>query len=302
MIDVPAPIRARPRRRRGSWEPFGLLVVPLGLFGLFFLLPNLLNLGYAFTDWSAFRPDVSFVGLENFKSLASDGTLWADLWLTVIYALAVTILQNGVALLLALGLEQSTRSNRALRAILFLPVLIAPLAVGYIFQGILSYDGVLNRLLSSLSGQEVRVEWLGSVHWSLFIVAIVHAWKWLGLSVLIYIAGLAAIPADVIDAARIDGASRWQVFRRIKFRLLAPAVTVNLTLTLIGALNTFDIVLATTRGGPARSTEVLDIYIFQQFGTGAFGQATAMSLVLFLTVVAIAVPLVVFLRRREVSA
>ena len=280
------------RGRRGD---LALLVVPLGLFGAFFLLPNLLNFGYAFTGWSAFRTTIEFAGLDNFRDLAGDGTLWADLRRTVVYAAVVTLAQNVVGLLLALGLERPTRGTRVLRVLLFLPVLLAPLAVGYVFQAVLAYDGLLNRLLGT------RVEWLGSVDWTLGVVALVHAWKWAGLTVLIYIAGLAAVPREILQAARIDGASAWQAFRHVTFRLLAPAVTVNVTLTLIGALNTFDIVLATTRGGPGRATEVLNVYVFQQFGTGAFGQATAMSLMLFLTVAVVAVPLVVYLRRREVS-
>lgn len=281
---------------------FLLLVVPLGLFSVFFLLPNLLNLAYAFTNWSAFRQGAEFVGLDNFQDLAQDGTLWADLRRTLIYATVVTLVQNAVGLGLALGLERPTRGNRGLRAILFLPVLLAPLAVGYVFQAVLAYDGLLNQVLGFVTGGETHIEWLGSVDWTLSVVAVVHAWKWVGLTVLIYIAGLTAVPPELMHAARIDGASRWQAFRFVKFRLLAPAVTVNVTLALIGALNTFDIVLATTRGGPGRATEVLNVYVYQQFGTGAFGQATAMSLVLFLTVVAVAIPLVVYLRRREVLA
>lgn len=292
---APATIRRRHR------EQIALLVVPLGLFGALFLLPNVLAFGYAFTDWSAFRPAAEFVGLDNFRYLAGNGTLWADLRRTLVYAAVVTVVQNALGLILALGLERPTRDNRALRAILFLPVLLAPLAVGYVFQAVLAYDGPLNRALGFLTGHPARVEWLGSVDWTLGVVAVVHAWKWLGLTVLIYIAGLAAVPPELRQAARIDGASGWQAFRLVTFRLLAPAVTVNVTLTLTGALNTFDVVLATTRGGPARATEVLNVYVFQQFGTGAFGQATAMSLVLFLTVAAVAVPLVVYLRRREVT-
>lgn len=280
--------------RGRRWDAL-LLVVPLALFSAFFLLPNLLNFAYAFTNWSAFQSAVEFVGLDNFRTLTADGTLWADLRRTLVYAVVVTIAQNIIGLALALGLERPTRSNRTLRAIFFLPVLLAPLAVGYVFQAILAYDGLLNQVLGT------RVEWLGSVDWTLGVVALVHAWKWFGLTVLIYIAGLAALPQELMQAARIDGATPWQAFRLIKFRLLAPAVTVNVTLALIGALNTFDIVLATTRGGPGRATEVLNVYVFQQFGTGAFGHATAMSLVLFLTVVAVAIPLVVYLRRREVS-
>ena len=278
------------------------VAVPLTLFLVMFVLPNLLNFGYALTDYSAFGSTVNFVGGANFADLAADGTLWRDMRTTLVYAVAVTLVQNGLGLVFALTLEKAGRLNRILRAVLFLPVLIAPLAVGYTFQALLAYDGALNQLLSTVAGHAVRIEWLGSLDWTLLVVALVHSWKWFGLTMLIYLAGLAAVPDDMVDAARIDGAGGWQRFRFVKFPLLAPAFTVNMVLTLIGAINTFDIVLATTAGGPAGNTEVLNIYIFQQFGTGAFGQATAMGLILFVTVLVIAVPLIAYLRRREVSA
>ncbi len=118
---------------------------------------------------------------------------------------------------------------------------------------------------------------------------------------LVYIAGLKAIPHEVIEAARIDGAGRWDMIRRVKMPLLAPAFTFNIALTLIGALSIFDIVIATTRGGPGRSTEVLNMVVFTVFGTGRFSYATAVSLVLFAVILLIAFPLIWFLRRREVT-
>jgi raffinose/stachyose/melibiose transport system permease protein len=127
----------------------------------------------------------------------------------------------------------------------------------------------------------------------------VHAWKWMGLSMLIYLAGLKTMPQDVLEAARIDGASWWQTFRLIRFPLLAPAITFNVATALLGSMNGFDIVAATTEGGPARTTEVLNIFIFRTFGQGLFAQATTMSLVLFLLVVVMAFPVIRFLRRRE---
>jgi ABC-type sugar transport system permease subunit len=118
---------------------------------------------------------------------------------------------------------------------------------------------------------------------------------------LVYIAGLKAIPHEIVEAARIDGASRWDLVRRVKMPLLAPAFTFNITLTLIGALSIFDIVLALTRGGPARSTEVLNMVVFQEFGSGRFSYATAVSLVLFVVILCVAFPLIFLLRRREVT-
>lgn len=293
--------RSRPHGRQRARDAALLLPVPLLLLTVAFLLPTVLNLAYAFTDWSAFRDEIGFVGLENFTDLATDGILWQDLRITLLYAVAVTLLQNVLGLALALGLERSHRWNKALRALVFVPVLLSPLAVGFLWRGILSYDGVVNDVLAAIAGEAARVEWLGSPDWTLFVVAFVHSWKWMGLTALIYVAGLVTVPQELLEAARVDGASGWRLLRSIKMPLIAPAVTVNVALTLIGALNSFDVILSSTGGGPGRATEVLNVYVFQQFGNGAFGLATAMSLVLLLTVAVLAVPAVVLLRRREVD-
>ncbi|WP_308798203.1 carbohydrate ABC transporter permease [Agromyces silvae] len=279
-----------------------MLALPLAFFGVFFLVPNVLNLGLAFTDWSSYRDEIQFTGLENFQYLMSTDTLGHGLRVTLTYTVLVVLFQNLLGLGFALALEQSTRANRAIRALIFIPVLISPLAAGYIFRGLLAYDGVYNQILSALTGQEVRIEWLGSVEWTLVIVAAIHAWKFFGLTTLFYIAGLSTVPGELTEAARLDGAGYWQTFFRIKWRMISAAVTINVALAFIGTLNSFEVILATTGGGPARATEVLNIYVFQEFGNGVFGRATAMTLVLFLTVLVLAVPLISFLRRREVQA
>jgi raffinose/stachyose/melibiose transport system permease protein len=118
---------------------------------------------------------------------------------------------------------------------------------------------------------------------------------------LIYVAGLVAIPRELDEAARVDGASDAQVVAKIKLPLLAPAITANVVLTLIGGIGAFDIILATTRGGPGRTTSVVNMVLYQFFGQGLFGLATAVNLVVFAMIVVASVPLIVFLRRREIS-
>jgi raffinose/stachyose/melibiose transport system permease protein len=141
--------------------------------------------------------------------------------------------------------------------------------------------------------------WLGDTTWTVVVAAVIHSWKWMGLSMLIYLAGLKTVPEDLMEAARIDGSSRWQTFWRIRSPLLAPAVTFNVATALLGSMNGFDIVQATTGGGPARTTEILNIFIYRTFGQGLFAQATTMSLVLFLLVAFLAFPVIYVLRRRE---
>jgi ABC-type sugar transport system permease subunit len=276
-----------------------MLLPAFVIIALFFLLPTVLNFVYAFTNWSAFNPAVSYVGFENFSSLLTDGSLLTSLRITLVWAVLVALLQNAFGLVLALLLERDTRINKTARLFFFVPVLLSPLAVGYVFQAFLRPEGSLNGLLSAVVGEPVAIAWLGSTTWTIVVVSLVQAWKWMGLSMLIFLAGLKSMPEDVLEAARIDGASWWRTLLSVRFPLLAPAITFNVATALLGSMNGFDTVLATTAGGPAQTTEVLNIFIFRTFGQGLYAQATTMSLLLFLMVVIVAVPVIVALRRRE---
>ena len=305
---APAPTREGPtaastaranRTRRARNHPWTFAAPAFLLLGVFFFLPTLFNFVYSFTDWSSFKSEIGFVGWDNFTRLFENGDLGRALRVTLGYAVLVAILQNLFGLLLALLLERDTRVNRLARVMFFIPVIMSALAVGYVFQAILKPDGALNAILSWVTGTEVTTAWLGSTSWTLLVVATIHAWKWMGLPMLIYLAGLKTISEDVLEAARLDGAGAWTQFWKIRFPLIAPAVTFNVATALLGSMNGFDIVQATTAGGPARSTELLNIFIFRTFGQGLFAQATTMSLVLFLVVVALAFPVIGMLRRRE---
>jgi raffinose/stachyose/melibiose transport system permease protein len=281
------------RRREGATHPAWFLVPALVILAVFFVLPTIFNFVYAFTDWSGFKSEINAVGLDNFTRLVENGTLFTSLRITLVYAVLVAIFQNVFGLALAVLLERDTTLNRVARAAFFIPVLMSALAVGYIFQALLKPDGALNAVLG------LSVPWLGNTTWTIVVVALIHSWKWMGLSMLIYLAGLKTMPEDILEAARIDGASSWQRFWTIRFPLLAPAVTFSVATALLGSMNGFDIVQATTEGGPARTTEILNIFIYRTFGQGLFAQATTMSLVLFLMVALLAFPVIRMLRKRE---
>ncbi|MDO4901259.1 carbohydrate ABC transporter permease [Actinomyces sp.] len=269
------------------------------MLAVFFLTPTAYNFVYAFTDWSSFKSAISPVGLDNFTELAASGALRKALTITLVYAAGVAVFQNLFGMGLALLLERDTRLNRLLRVVFFIPVIISALAAGYIFQALLKPDGGVNQLLSVLSGTPVHTAWLGSTKWTILVVILIHSWKWMGMSMLVYLAGLKTIDSQVLEAARIDGASPWQTLLRIRIPLIAPAVTFNVATALLGSMNSFDIVQATTGGGPGSSTELLNLFIFRTFGQGLYAQATTMSLVLFLAVVFLAFPVIGMLRRRE---
>jgi len=290
--------RTTSRRARRN-HPLWFLAPALVVLVVFFFVPTVFNFIYAFTDWSSFKSDIGFVGFDNFTELFASGTLVSRLWITVVYAVLVAIFQNAFGLALALLLERDTRINRAVRVAFFIPVIMSALAVGYVFQALLKPDGALNSILGFLFGREVEIAWLGSTTWTIVVVALIHGWKWMGLSMLIYLAGLKTIDQDVIEAARLDGAGWWTTLRSIRFPLLAPAVTFNVATALLGSMNGFDIVQATTAGGPGGTTELVNIFIFRTFGQGLFAQATTMSLVLFLMVAILAFPVIRVLRKRE---
>lgn len=287
------------RTRAAATHPGWFAAPAFAVLGVFFFVPTIFNFVYSFTNWSSFHSDIGFVGLANFESLLSSGTLLQALRVTLVYAVLVAIFQNLFGLLLALLLERDTRVNRFARVMFFIPVVMSALAVGYVFQAMLKPDGAVNDVLGWLLGREIAIAWLGSTTWTIVVAALIHAWKWMGLPMLIYLAGLKTIDEQVLEAARLDGASAWQTFREIRFPLLAPAVTFNVATALLGSMNGFDIVQATTEGGPARSTELLNIFIFRTFGQGLFAQATTMSLMLFLVVALLAFPVIRMLRKRE---
>jgi raffinose/stachyose/melibiose transport system permease protein len=293
---APARRAPRPPRRRGinrGIYPNSFLAPAFAVLLIFFFLPTLFNFIYAFTNWSAFHNEINGVGFANFTTILKNGALLSSLRITIGYAVLVAIMQNAFGLGLALLLERDSRLNRFARVVFFLPVLMSALAVGYIFQALLKPDGALNVLL------HVSVPWLSSTTWTVVTVAFVNSWKWMGLAMVIFLAGLKTIPDDVLEAARLDGAGPWTMFRRVRFPLLAPAVTFNVATALLGSFNGFDTILATTGGGPAQKTEVLDIYIFKVYGNGLFAQATTMSLVLLLVVTILAFPVIGYLRTRE---
>jgi raffinose/stachyose/melibiose transport system permease protein len=278
-----------------------LLALPVGAIVVFYLIPSASNLYYGFTDWSTFHTSISFTGFDNFREIWKNGSLGNTLKVTLTYAVAATIFLNILALGTALLLEERTRLNVILRAVLFIPVLISPLAAGFLFSSLLAPSGIVNAMLSALwPWGKVEYPWLGDPTYAIVVLAAIHAWKYFGVAMMVYIAGLQTIPSDLVEAARIDGARGWATFRHVKMPLLAPAVTFSVVTALVGALQTPDLVFATTNGGPGTATQVLNYLLYQEFAQGFFGSATAVSMVTFAIVIFASVPLIVFLRRREV--
>lgn len=284
--------------RRTLQRPASFMLPAFVFYGVFFLLPNLLNFYLAFTNWSTYHSGYQFNGLQNVRSLLN-GNLKQSILLTVEYAAVVVVVENVVGLVLALALERPTRVHQLIRVILFFPVFLAPLAAGYAFKGVLQPNGPLNTALSFVFQHKVTTAWLASFSFSIIAVALIQAWKFLGFNMTVFLAGLSSIPPEVVEAAKIDGATGFKLFRYVKLPMLAPAATISVVLGFIGSLSAFDVILATTQGGPGTATTVLNVYVWVSYVAGALGQATAVSLSLMLLIIITGIPIIMLMRSRE---
>lgn len=293
------PRRAAPRRNRHTLVWFA--IPSIVLVTVFFITPFIINVPLAFTTWSGYSPGLRFNGLTNFTLMIERGVLQNAVLVTLAFALIGMVIQNIAGLGLALLMQRTTRVNSFFRSLYFIPVLISPLAGGYIWRAIVDPSGPLNSAIGTvIPGFDFA--WLGHPVSALVTVAFIDAWKWTGLTTLVYIAGLNSVPASLLEAASIDGASRVRSFFSISIPLLAPSFTFNIVTTLVGSLSAYDIIASTTAGGPGTATTTLNVALQQQFGQGFFGTASAISLTVTVLVIIIAIPLVGWLRRREVSA
>jgi raffinose/stachyose/melibiose transport system permease protein len=279
---------------------FRALALP-GIVALvaFTLVPVIAGGLYVFTDWRGLG-DAHWIGLDNFREIFRDPTTRGALWHTLIFGGALVVLTNVVGLALALGLNRTLKSRHLLRAIFFLPVILSPLAVSYVWRYILDPAGPVNTLLGTVGLEGWQRGWLGDPDWALLSVLLVLVWQQSGLTMVIYLAGLQSIPDDLVEASTVDGASAGMRLRRVTLPLLRPAFIIASTLTLIFGLRVFDQILGLTGGGPVGATETLATQVWKQsFADGRYGYGAALSILLTLIIGTLALLQLFLLRRQE---
>ncbi len=295
------PPRARPSRSRRLARPYPLwFYAPSGvLFGTLFLLPSAAAFYFSMTRWTLF--DSTFIGFANFVDFTREPFLIRGLLNTFVYAVLTSSLKVVLGLALALLLTSDIVGRAYLRSVVFFPVLVSTVGVGLTFSALMDPGhGLFDVLLLKLGLPGVA--WLTDPGLALTSVALVDVWKGVGLATVIYMAGLAAIPEDYYEAARIDGAGAVQRFVHITLPLVRPAAFTVITLSLIGGLRSFDLIWAMTRGGPGFASDVIASVIYKQYQAGFYGLSTAGNVILFLFIAALIVPLTLVLNRAEVPA
>jgi raffinose/stachyose/melibiose transport system permease protein len=235
---------------------------------------------YAFTNWTGIG-DFDLVGLSNFRRIFSNDELVGSLVNTLLLAVGFLVLTNVLGLLFALALNRGLKTRFVLRTLLFMPVVIAPIAVAYIWKFIFAFDGPLNQTLGAVGLTSWQHDWLAEPKLALAAVLVVMVWQNTGFVMVIYLAGLATVPVELEEAASLDGAGVFQRFRLVVLPMIQPSVAIATTLMLIQGLRIFDQVLALTGGGPSGATQTLATEIYQQtFVFTNFGFGAALALVL----------------------
>lgn len=295
----------KPRRRRRAGGPGWAFIAPaLVVYAVVVLYPSLAGIFYAFTDWRGIG-GYSFIGLDNFDRLLHDDRALGSLRNTLLLTVAIVIVQNGVGLLLALGVHARIKSRNVLRVIFFAPVVVSPVMIAFLWKYIYNPDpqAGLNGLLGAIGLDGLQQDWLGNPSLALWSVVAMIVWQFAGYSMVIFLANLEGIPDELLEASRIDGAGTFARFRYVVWPLLGPAITINVMLSTIGGLKLFDQIFAATNGGPGYSTETLSTVIYKQaFVFGDYGYSTAIAFVLALFVAAVSLVQIRYLRGREVAS
>jgi raffinose/stachyose/melibiose transport system permease protein len=282
----------RAARGRGRRFARTLLLFPLpalALYVTFFIVPALQGLQYSTTDWDGFSPTYTNVGLGNFVDIATADDLFRNaLGNNLKFLLAVVIGQTALALLLAVLLAARSRGSTLLRGLYFLPTVLSSVSVAFVWRFV--YDpnfGLANTLLGAVGLDRFQSAYLGNERTAIFFVAIAQIWFHAGQMMIIYIAGINQIPAELYEAARTDGAGRWQQFRYVTWPMVAPATALVVAYTTIQSFKAFDLILGLGGNPPRTSLDILSTRIYTTFANTELGYAAAESVVFMVAIAAV---------------
>jgi raffinose/stachyose/melibiose transport system permease protein len=217
------------------------------------------------SDWNGLDPDIGFVGLDNFAGMLSDRVFWVSLLNNMIFMFSTVFIQAAVGLLIAIFLTRKPPFMSFFKSVFFMPVVMAPIIIAAIFRIIMDTNvGSLNTALRSIGLGFMAVSWLGAPQYALLSVILVNVFEWTGFSMILYYAGLLAIPEDLYESAKIDGAGFLTTLWKVTVPMLRGTTSAIIVLGIVGSLKTFDIVYMLTNGGPGVSTEFLTTFLYKR--------------------------------------
>jgi len=273
----------------------------LALFGVFVVYPFFDGIRISFTNWNGFLPDYNYVGFANYQNLFTDQWVRKFLGNTILYGFGSTIIQQVVGLSLAVFLDSNFRARGLVRTISYLPVMIAALIMGYIIFFIVQFRGGALNDLVGLFGMS-RFDWIATGDRTRIVILIVNSLQYMGVSMVIYLAGLQNIPNMYKEAAAVDGVGPWNAFWYITFPLLAPALSASVVINLIGGLKLFDVIVALSPDAPTGGAHSLITYLtYVYFRTEQAGYSAAIGVFTFLLILVVSIVVIKLLDKLEVT-
>ncbi|GAA3402058.1 MULTISPECIES: carbohydrate ABC transporter permease [Pseudarthrobacter] len=302
VAPAPAPAHSRGNRkqaRRNTLIGWTFILPNFLGFLAFTLIPVTAAFALSFMEWTSFTAP-RWVGLENFQRMFQSDTFWVALRNTVVYALGHVPLTMALALVLALLLNRKLKGIGFFRVAIFFPYITSLVAVAVVWNMLFSPDnGPINQFLNVIGIAETP-GWTSSSDWAMPAVIITSVWRDMGYYMILYLAGLQAIPTELYEAAEVDGASPWQRFWNVTIPSLRPTTFFVVVMLTVSSFKVFDLIVVMTNGGPGRATTVLSQLIYQEgIGEGKFGYSSAISLVLFVIVLTVTVLQFKIQQRRE---
>lgn len=296
-------IPVRRTRRWTRWSTAALFVLPaLAVYALFVLLPIIQAGFYSLFKWNGLKPLTDFVGLANYERALSDPVFLGAIWHNVLIVLLSLFIQIPFALLLALLLNRDFPGRTVLRLLFFAPYVIAEVIAGLVFQLLLTPDGLVDKAMEAGGLGGLVQLWLADPSIVMLTLFVIISWKYFGFHMIIMLAGLQDIPKEVEEAALVDGASRNQTIRYVTLPLLGPTIRVSVFLSMIGALQLFDLVWATTKGGPINASNTMATYMIDYgIRRNQLGYGSATAVILFLIAFVVALLYQRFVMRRDLE-
>jgi raffinose/stachyose/melibiose transport system permease protein len=272
-----------------NWALFFFILPGFLFYSIFFAGPTISALYLSLTDWNGVAKSYNFIGLSNYKEMLTDSPIFIQsLGNNLKFTLGVLIFQTIFSLFFAILLVKNSKVNIFYRALYFFPTIVASVSIAFVWT--FMYDpnmGVINSLLNQMGLETLTKSWLGDRNIAIYSLAFVQVWAHTGQMLIIFVAGLHAIPKEIYEAVSIEGANKWQTFRYITWPLLAPSATIVIAYTTIQSFKAFDLVIAMTGGGPSHSTEILSTFLYHEaFINFRFGYASAAA-VIFMMIIAI---------------
>ncbi|MFJ9709983.1 carbohydrate ABC transporter permease [Streptomyces sp. NPDC101234] len=305
---VPQPLppsgRARSRHRLLHWlTAVGFQLPALALFGVLVLLPILFALYASFFRWGGFGMPSDYTGTDNFTRLFQDDVFLGDLWRCLVLVVLSLALQLPFALAMAVLLNQRIRGRAVYRMLFFAPYVLSEAITGVLFGMIFAPDqGLADHVLGAVGLDGLGGEWFSAPSTVMATLFLVMTWKYFGFHMMLYLAGLQSIPAELTEAATVDGAGPWQRFRHVTLPLLAPTLRISVFLSVIGSIQLFDLVWVVTAGGPDHHSETMAVTMFQYgFKRYQVGYASAISVAMFAISLVFALAYQRFVLRRDLE-